>query len=251
MPSLDGLDVVAQPRYLDDDGGVGCPGNIHLRLASADRLDDDQVIARRIQHLDRIGGGPGQATQIAPAGHAADENAPIASQVPHADAVAQDGAAGEGAGRVDGDDAYRHGGGLGRALAEMQGEGVDQRALAAAWRPGDADDVGPSGMGVKGGQGGLGFWAIALDEADGPRYRATPARPEPVRQAARSRDVLADELDDFICGGTGSKNALDAHLVQAWYILVGDDAPGHDQHVVHIVLAQQLHHPGEKGHVGA
>jgi hypothetical protein len=162
---LDGLHVVAQARHLDDDGGVGRPGDVHLGLAGADRLDDDQVKAGGVQHLDGVGGGPGQATQVAPAGHTADENAGVAGQVPHTDAIAENGPAAERTGGVYGDNAHRPG----RVQpTKVQRQAVDQRALAAARRPGHADDVRPAGVGKQCGQRRLGFGAVVFDEADGP-----------------------------------------------------------------------------------
>ncbi len=53
----------------------------------------------------------------------------------HANAVAEDRAAGSAAGRIDRDDgdaSYR--------AAQLRGQGVDQRALARAGRAGDADN---------------------------------------------------------------------------------------------------------------
>ena len=76
---FDGLDVVAQAGGCDDDGGVGCLGDLHLRLARPHRLHEDHLEARRVQHLDRVAGGPGQPAQAAPAGHASDEDAGVAA----------------------------------------------------------------------------------------------------------------------------------------------------------------------------
>ena len=60
----------------------------------------------------------------------------------HADAVAEDRAAGERAGGIDGDDADR----LPR-LRQSAGEAVDERGLAGAGRAGDADDPRAAGRG--------------------------------------------------------------------------------------------------------
>jgi len=160
-----------------------------LRLARANGLDDHQVKASGVQHLDRIGCGPGQAAEVAPTGHAADKDAPIPGQVPHADAVAQDGPSGEGAGGVYGQDANGPGQVLAVAPAEMERQGVDQRALAAAGRAGHANDVRLARVGMEGGQQSLGFGAIVLDEAD----------------AAGDGPPLASEhsLDEVTDGGMG------------------------------------------------
>jgi hypothetical protein len=109
---LDGLHVVAQAGHLDYHRGVRRPGDIHFGLAGAHRLDDDQVKAGGVQHFDGVGRGPGQAAQVAAAGHAADKDTGVARQVPHADAVAQDCPTREGAGGIHGDDADRAARGL-------------------------------------------------------------------------------------------------------------------------------------------
>ena len=41
---LDGLDVVAQPRHFDDDGGVRGAGDIYLSLARAKRRRDENAV---------------------------------------------------------------------------------------------------------------------------------------------------------------------------------------------------------------
>jgi len=55
----------------------------------------------------------------------------------HAQAVAEDGAAADRAGGVDGDD-----GDAAPAPGEFAQQGIDEGGLAGARRPGDADDVG-------------------------------------------------------------------------------------------------------------
>ncbi len=81
-----------------------------------------------------ISGGAGESAGRAARGHGADEDAGIGVMPLHADAVAEDRAAGDAAGGIDGDD----GDGL-SAAAEFGGQRVDERALARAGRTGDAD----------------------------------------------------------------------------------------------------------------
>jgi len=141
---LDRLHIVPQSGRLHDQGGLRLMGDIHFALARADRLDENGVEAGGIQRADGVGGGAGQPAQTATGGHAADEDAGIASQVAHADAVAQDRAAGEGAGRVYGDDADRLAPG-----AVGPGQGADQRAFARARRAGHTDQRRPPGMRIQ------------------------------------------------------------------------------------------------------
>ena len=99
---LVGLHGVAPARVDHHHGEVGLAGHLHLHLADAHRLDQDQVVADRGQQAGRLRGGHGQAAQVAPGGHRADEDVVVEGVVAHAHPVAQDGAAGERRRRVDG-----------------------------------------------------------------------------------------------------------------------------------------------------
>jgi hypothetical protein len=94
-------------------------------------------------------------------------NARVARQVTHADAVAQDCAARERAGGVNGDDADRPPG----AAIRFSQLG-DERGLAGAGRAGDADDVRAPGARVDDGQRLRCQRAVILHLADEPRQRA-------------------------------------------------------------------------------
>ena len=78
------------------------------------------------------------------------------------DAVAEECAAGEGAGGVDGDDAD---GAIG--MSKLLGETVDQSALARARCAGDADAEGAADVWEAGGQDGGRFGRIVFNEGDG------------------------------------------------------------------------------------
>ena len=81
------------------------PHDVHFILADADRLDDDIVAAGGVQHERGVGGRARQPAEVTARGHAANEHAGIGGVALHADAVAQDRAAREGAGRIDRQDA--------------------------------------------------------------------------------------------------------------------------------------------------
>ena len=102
---LDRLDVVAEPGRRHDDGRVRSARDLDLVLADADGLDDDDVEARGVEDVDRVERAARQAAERAARRHAADEHAGIAAELAHADAVAEDRAAGERARRIDRDDA--------------------------------------------------------------------------------------------------------------------------------------------------
>src|SRR5690606_9513502 len=112
--------------------------DLRVALADAGGLDDHQVVAQRLEEADavlqhHVGGGV-----LAAGGHGAHENA-LAAQRVHADAVAQQRAAGAAAGRVHRDHGDAH-------LREVGQEAVEQlvghRALAGAAGTGDADHRG-------------------------------------------------------------------------------------------------------------
>src|SRR4029077_2618490 len=77
--------------------GVGLADDVELGLADPDRLDDDPGEAAGVHQLDHVTGGPGEPAEAAPRGHAPDEHVGVERVRLHADAVAQDRAAGEGA----------------------------------------------------------------------------------------------------------------------------------------------------------
>ncbi len=80
----------------------------------ADRLEQDDVEAGGVEH-GRGGRGRGrEPAGVAARRHRADEHAVVRRVGLHPDAVAQEGAAGDRAGRVDGDDGH---GPAGRAAA--------------------------------------------------------------------------------------------------------------------------------------
>ena len=144
-----------------------------------DGLDQDPVEAGGVEQVDRVARGAGEAAHGAAGGHRADEDARIGVERLHADAVAEEGAAGVGAGRIDGEDAHRL-----AALAAEAGEAVDQGALAGARRAGDADHARPAGVADRcGGQLALAVAAV-LHAARSPAPR--PAAAAPASRGTRS-----------------------------------------------------------------
>ena len=104
---LVGLDAVAPSGVHDHHGGVGLAGDLHLHLPDPDGLHDDPRLPHGIEQADGLRHGQGQAAELAPGGHRPDEHPRVRGVVLHADAVAEDGAAAEGRGRVDGQHGHR------------------------------------------------------------------------------------------------------------------------------------------------
>ena len=104
-PRLQRLHIVSRAWHHDDDRDVGGADDLDLVLPDADGLDQHDVEAGRIEHERHVAGRARQAAEMPARGHAADEDALVAGVLLHAHAIAEQRAAGEGTGRIDGDDA--------------------------------------------------------------------------------------------------------------------------------------------------
>ena len=100
-PRLQRLDRVAGAGHQRQDDRVGVIDDVDLGLADADGLDQDVVLAGRVHHQRHLQGGLREPAERAARGHRADEDAGVEEVVGEADAIAEQGAAGEGAGGVD------------------------------------------------------------------------------------------------------------------------------------------------------
>ena len=159
---FDGLHVVTHAGDENDDGDVGEAGDFDFVLADADGFDEDVVAAGGIQQQRQFEGAAREAAEFATASHGADEDAGVGMMLLHADAVAEDGAVGERAGGVDGDDA--DGAGL---AAEVSGDLIDEGAFAGTGRAGDAENEGAAGVGEKGGDEFAGGGGLIFDGGGG------------------------------------------------------------------------------------
>ena len=137
------LHVVAHIGRVHHDADVGDLGDLDLRLAGADRFNDDDIAPGRIHHVDNAVNALRQAAEMSARRHRADEDAGIFRMPPHADAVAENGAAGYRAGRID-----RGDGDCLPAPAQCADIGVDQSRFARTRRAGEADDRRAAGFGT-------------------------------------------------------------------------------------------------------
>ena len=147
QPRLHGLDVVAEARRGDDDPHVGDVDDVDLALTRADGFHQDEIAAGRVERIEHAHGGGREAAEMPAACQRAHEHAVIVEGRGHADAVAEDGAAGYGTGGIDGDDA--DGAAVG---ADVSDEGVEQGRFARARRACDADDERAAEIGLHGRQ---------------------------------------------------------------------------------------------------
>ena len=178
---LDRLDVVAHAGHRHDDHRLRRAHDLDLGLPRADRLDDDDVEASGVERAHGVAGGGGQPAEAATAGHAADEDVGVAGQLLHADAVAEDRAAGEGAAGVDGDDADAL-----VAPPQFARQLHHERALARAGRAGESDDVRVAAVGVQLREDALRLRARGSRSGDDTRQRAPVAVEQPRRRCPRS-----------------------------------------------------------------
>ena len=80
MPALIAWMSSPRPGADDDDGRVRGARDVDLVLADADRLDDHDVVARGVEHVDRVERAAREPAERAARGHAADEDAGIAAR---------------------------------------------------------------------------------------------------------------------------------------------------------------------------
>ena len=96
----------AELRRHDVERGVDERHDAGVALADAGRLDDDQVEAGRLQHVDHVARGRSGSSWAPRVARRAEED-PVAVEGVHPDPVAEQRAAALAAGRVDGDDRDR------------------------------------------------------------------------------------------------------------------------------------------------
>jgi hypothetical protein len=110
----------------------------------ADGLEEEEVLARRVEHEHRLERRLREAAEVAARAHRPDEDARVEEVVAEPDPVSEQRALGERARRVDRD----HADAL-LVAAHVPDERADQRGLADARRTRHADGVGAAGVGVE------------------------------------------------------------------------------------------------------
>ena len=158
---LQRLDRIARLRDEHDQRRVGGARDVELALPDADGLDEDAVEAERVEHVAHLARRRGEPAERAARRHRADEHARIERDALHADAVAEQRAAGERRRRIDRDDADRQ---ALRAILASDQRG--DRALARARRTGDADAARAAELRVQRSEQLIEAGAMVLDDAD-------------------------------------------------------------------------------------
>ncbi len=119
----------------------------------------------------------GQPAEVAARGDGADEDAGILGVAMHANAVAEDGPAGNRARRIDRRDRDRS-----AASAKVSDVGVDQRRLAGSRRAAEADHGRVAGRQVCETADRIGMRAALLDKRKAARERGGVAATQPVHK---------------------------------------------------------------------
>ncbi len=101
--------------------------DFHFVLTHADCFHDDHVEARRVEEQGHLQSGSGETTEPSAGCHRTDEDVGVGVMVQHANAIAENRAAGVGTGGIDGHN--RHGFVL---FAQCAGELIAESALACA-----------------------------------------------------------------------------------------------------------------------
>src|SRR5690606_22948647 len=182
--ALHALQSVASAGEQEHEHDVRDVRDRDLALPDPDALDDDHLVAARLEHDHRFARARAEPSRD-PAGRARTHERLVARcEPPHARPIAEQAPAGSLAGRIHGEHAH--------AVAPLDGkeaEGVDERALAGARRSRDAEpqrsprmrkqqlEEPLRGFGVRG--------EPALDEGDGPRERRSISRTDALRKPLR------------------------------------------------------------------
>ena len=206
-PCFQRLDRVPRPGHQHEHHGVGDPDHLDLALAGADRLQEDELLAGRIEKEQRLQRGLGQPAQVAAGSHRADEDLGVEEVVGEPDAVAEEGPLRERARGIDRDHADRA-----FLFAHMPDEGADQARLADSRRARDPDRVGAARRRIEVADDLVGERIGILDQRDRPRERPPVAGANAVGQrlagevtpCRHGRDAKAASAQTARCVGSAA-----------------------------------------------
>jgi hypothetical protein len=144
MPALSAWIESTRPGHQDEHHRVSEGDDLDLALPGADRLQEDQILAGRVEHERGLERRLSEPAEVPARPHRADEDVGIEEVVGEPDPVAEERAFRERARGVDGDDADAR-----PARADVPDERADQRRFPDAGRAGDADRVALAGLPVE------------------------------------------------------------------------------------------------------
>ena len=197
-PGLERLDRVAGPGDQHEHDRVRVVDHVDLRLPDPDGLQEHVVLAGGVHQQRGLQRRLRQPAERAAGGHRADEHAGVEEVLGQPDPVAEQRAAAERRARVD-----RQHGDLAVLRALVPDQRADQRRLAGAGRPGEADHGGVAGARVDLADELPALGVVVLDERDRARQCALVAGEQAlgetvaVRQPwSRTRIRSVDDGDD-------------------------------------------------------
>jgi hypothetical protein len=176
-PGFQRLDRIAGARHEHEQDRVGDPRHLDLALPGPDGLQENQVLPGCVENEHGLEGRLSDAAEMSARPHRADEDLGIQEVIGEADAVAEQGALGEGAGRIDGDHADASAG-----RADVADERADQARLADTGRAGNPDCVGAARVPIELAHELVGERVRVLDERDRPCERAPVGGADALRQ---------------------------------------------------------------------
>jgi len=179
-PGLDRLHAVATARLQGEHDNIGEIRDADVRLPRADRLHEHDIEASDVQHSRGERRRLGNAPEASAAAHRPEEHTVVGVVLDQSDSIAEHGPMGEGAGRIDRDDADGQ-----TETADVLHESADQSGLPNPGGTGDPHhrrlpDVRPDCRNERSGRG-----IIILDPRDRTRDRTAIAGARQRRQFAR------------------------------------------------------------------
>src|SRR4051794_26302943 len=218
-PCLQRLDRVARARHQRQHDGVGDRQDADLALPGTDGLEEDDVLAGRIEHEQRLQRRFREPTGMAARAHRADEHVGIEEVVREADPVTEERPVRERARRVDRDDAD-----LLLAIPGEADERRDERRLADARRPRHSDGVRMPGLGIEIGHDLVRERVAVLDQRDRARERTWVAVAD-ARSQRLARPVTASGHDGRCYAACSRASAASAGIPRASTSAVNPPAP--------------------------
>src|SRR5438874_1358230 len=172
-PRLQRLHRVARARHEHEEDGVDDPDHLDLALPRADRLEEDDVLAGRVEHEQRLQRRLGEPAEVPSRPHRADEDLGVEEVVAEPDPVAEQRAVRERARGVDRDDAHRD-----IALPDVPDQRRDEARLPDAGRTGDPDRIRGARLRIEVGDDAVCERVAVLHERDRACERAPVALPD-------------------------------------------------------------------------
>ncbi len=176
-PGLQRLDGISRARHQHEDDRVRDPDHLDLALSCTHRLEEDEILPRRIEHEQRLQRRLRQPSKMATRTHRADEDSGVEEVIRETDAISQQRALRERARGIDGDHPHRP-----LLQADVADKLGDERGLADTGWPGHSDGVRATCVRVDVPDELVGEWVGVLDERDRACERTRVTRADAFRE---------------------------------------------------------------------